>query len=300
MIGFLSTGKALVPFVLKFCYDVAFMKWSYSRINSFSFCPKKYQFRYVLEIAVPQKPELAFGVALHAALEKNFLHKIVSREDMPLKEVLQAFYEALEQALVNVSDEALFGPTDPLYLRSMGENFLEQFMTERAPALQPAPRGVETFFNLPLPGSHEMTGKFDLLDTHWVLHDFKTSSKPYHAHKADKTQLVIYAWACERMFGRAPKAICFDVFVKGDGSEGMVALQAPLFFSVPDPSEMARVADNLYKQIEKILEVQSSGVFPRSFMPLRCHWCEFQKMCVSSWEEAGKPPPQRIKMAPIV
>jgi hypothetical protein len=187
-----------------------------------------------------------------------------------------------------------------MYLCSMGENFLQRFLTERAPALQPAPRGVECFFLLPLPGGHEITGKFDLMDTDWVLHDFKTSSKPYDPRRADKTQLVIYAWACERMFGRLPKALCFDVFVKGDGAEGAVELQAPVMFPVPSAQEMAQVAGKLRGQIETILRVQASENFPRSFQPLRCHWCEYQTLCVDEWDQTGRPAPVRIALENLV
>lgn len=272
------------------------MKASYSKVSSFSFCPKKYEYRYVQEVPVPPKPQLVFGVALHAALEANFQQKLQTRQDLSREEVAAAFRRALEEGLRDVPEETLRGPSDAQYLRSMGEHFLERFMNERAPALQPAPRGVECFFKLPLPGGHEISGKFDLMDTEWVLHDFKTSSKPYDPVRADKTQLVIYAWACERLFGRLPKALCFDVFVKGDGAEGAVELQAPVMLPVPGPREMAQVAERLRKQIDRILAIQAEENFPRAFQPLRCHWCEYQTMCVQEWDEAGRPAPVRISL----
>jgi CRISPR/Cas system-associated exonuclease Cas4 (RecB family) len=272
------------------------MRASYSKISSFAFCPKKYEYRYVLQAPAPQKPELVFGVSLHSALEENFRQKIDTRQDLPLARVLEVFYRELDQGLSVVPEESLRGASDSRYLRSMGEFFLERFLKERAPTLQPAPRGVECAFHLPLPGGHEITGKFDLMDNAWVLHDFKTSNKPYDPRKADKTQLVIYAWACERMFGRVPSALCFDVFVKGDGAEGAVLMQEPVMFPVPSPREMAEVERKIQRQIEKILEVQSQGFFPRSFQPLRCHWCEYQTPCVEEWREAGQPAPVRIPM----
>lgn len=272
------------------------MRASYSKVSSFYFCPKKYDYRYVKEIPVAPKVELAFGIALHSALETNFSQKIESRKDLPLEEVLAAFRAALADGLKGVPEENMRGKADAHYLRSMGETFVDRFMKERAPAMQPAPRGVETAFKLPLPGGHELSGKMDLIDTDWVLHDFKTSSKPYDPRKADKTQLVIYAWACERMFGRLPKALCFDVFVKGDGEDGGVTLQQPVMFPVPSAREMSLVAANLQKQIDKILEIQAKDAFPRSFDPLRCHWCEYQEVCRTDWEREGKPQPVRLRM----
>lgn len=271
------------------------MKISYSKIGSFYFCPKKYEYRYVLEIPVPGKAELVFGVSLHAALETNFEQKIETRRDLPLEQVLEAFRNELEKGLASVPEEDLRGPLDPLYLRSMGENFLSQFMTERAARLQPAPRGVEYFFQLPLPGGHEISGKCDLLDNEWVLHDFKTSSKPYDPKRADRTQLVIYAWACERMFGRHPKALCFDVFVKGDGREGEVFLQEPVMFPVPSAAEMAQVAQKLQQQIDFIQNAQEKNQLNRSFEPVRCRWCEYQKRCINDWEHEGRPSPVRVR-----
>ncbi len=276
------------------------MRASFSKVSSFSFCAKKYEFRYVLDTPAPQKPELAFGVALHAALEENFRRKMETRRDLPVEEVVAAFHAALEQNLAAVPDENLRGATDPHYLRAMGEHLLDRFLKERAPALMPAPRGVEGAFRLPLPGGHEITGKFDLLDTDWVLHDFKTSSKPYDARKADPTQLVIYAWACEKLFGRHPKAMCFDVFVKGDGADGAVTLQDPVVVPLPSPDVMAQVARRLQKQLDKIAQVEAEGLFPRAFQPLRCGWCEYQKPCIQEWDEAGRPAPSRIFLENLV
>ena len=44
------------------------MKSSYSRINSYGFCPKKYEYRYIQNVPAPVKPELAFGVSIHETL----------------------------------------------------------------------------------------------------------------------------------------------------------------------------------------------------------------------------------------
>jgi CRISPR/Cas system-associated exonuclease Cas4 (RecB family) len=276
------------------------MKASYSKVSTYSFCPKKYEYRYVQERPAPQKPELAFGIALHAALEFNFEQKILSRKDLPLEQLVGAFRASLEEGLKNVPEEFLRGPSEFHYLRGMGEHFLERFMKERAPAMQPAPRGVECPFRIPLPGGHEISGKFDLMDTDWVLHDFKTSNKPYDPRKADKTQLVIYAWACERMFGRLPSALCFDVFVKGDGAESPLILQEPVMFPVPSPQEMSLVAERLTKQIDKILDVQRLDAFTWSFEPARCHWCEYQPVCQKDWEQSGSPRPVRLPRENLV
>jgi hypothetical protein len=273
---------------------------SFSRVSSFTFCAKKYEYRYVLETPAPQKPELAFGVALHAALEENFRRKETTRADMAPEEVSASFVRHLEQGLAAVPEESLRGATDPHYLRGMGQHLLDRFMRERAPALQPAPRGVEGAFKLPLPGGHEISGKFDLLDEDWVLHDFKTSSKPYDARRADPTQLVIYAWACERVFGRVPKALCFDVFVKGDGAEGKMDLQPPVMVPVPGPDVMGQVARRLQAQLDRIARVEAEGLFPRAFLPPRCGWCEFQAPCLQEWELAGRPAPARISLEALV
>jgi hypothetical protein len=276
------------------------MRASFSRVSSFSFCAKKYEYRYVLETPAPQKAELAFGVALHAALEENFTRKLDTRQDLPSEEVTAFFRKRLDEGLAAVPEDSLRGATDPHYMRGMGEHLLDRFMRERAPALMPAPRGVEGAFHLPLPGGHEISGKFDLLDTDWVLHDFKTSSKPYDVRKADPTQLVIYAWACERIFGRMPKALCFDVFVKGDGADGRMYLQDPVVVPVPPADVMAQVARRLQKQLDRIAQVEAEGLFPRAFLPPRCGWCEYQSPCIQEWDLAGRPGPSRIVLENLV
>jgi CRISPR/Cas system-associated exonuclease Cas4 (RecB family) len=276
------------------------MKTSYSKVNTFFFCAKKYEYRYILERPTPPKPELVFGIALHAALEANFRQKIETRRDLPVEKLLTVFSEEFKQGLEGVVEEKMRGALDFHYLQGMGHYFLETFMKERAPAIQPAPRGVECFFSLPLPGGHEVTGKFDLLDADWVLHDFKTSNKLYDPRTADKTQLVIYAWACERLFGRPPKALCFDVFVKGDGQEGRVMLQEPVVFPVPSPAEMAGVAARLASQVDRIGDAAQREAFPWAFEPPRCHWCEYQDACLEDWDKHDRPRPVKIRMESLV
>jgi len=272
------------------------LKSSHSRLSGYGFCPKKYEYRYVLETPAPPRAELAFGVALHAALEENFKQKTESRKDLPVEALAAVFLERLRAGLAGVPEDSLRGAADPHYLEAMGQHFLSRFLSERAPALQPAPRGVECRFLIPLPGGHEISGAFDLLDSDWVLHDFKTSSKPYDPRRADRTQLVIYAWACERMFGRPPKALCFDVFVKGDGADGAVELQEPVLFPTPSPLEMAEVGRRLSAQIDQLIAAETRGAFPRSFVPLRCHWCEYQTRCLTDWERDGRPEPVRVRL----
>lgn len=279
------------------------LKSSHSRLSGYGFCPKKYEYRYVLETPAPPRAELAFGVALHAALEENFKQKTESRKDLPVEALAAVFLERLRAGLAGVPEDSLRGAADPHYLEAMGQHFLSRFLSERAPALQPAPRGVECRFLIPLPGGHEISGAFDLLDSDWVLHDFKTSSKPYDPRRADRTQLVIYAWACERMFGRPPKALCFDVFVKGDGAggaaDGAAGLQAPVFFPTPAPDEMAQVARRLSALLDRINAARAKDDFPRSFEPGRCHWCEYQDPCRAEWEAEGRPAPVRVSLGSL-
>lgn len=272
------------------------MKASYSKINSFQFCPKKYEYRYVLNTPAPRRVELGFGTALHAALEHNFEQKIETRKDLPIDDVAQAFRGAFDRETENAAEESLSGPTGYQYLRSLGEHFVEIFMKQRAPLLQPAPRGVECSFTLPLPGGHLITGQFDLMDEAGVLHDFKTSNKRYDPASADKTQLVLYAWACRRLFNRYPSALCFDVFVKAKemGSAEFVGLQEPVMFETPPPEEMARVAGNLAREIERVAGYENRNEFPWAFEPVRCHWCEYQDTCVDDWRKWDEPRPVRL------
>jgi hypothetical protein len=113
-------------------------------------------------------------------------------------------------------------------------------------------------------------------------------------------QLVIYAWACERMFGRPPKALCFDVFVKGDGAEGSAGLQAPVMFPAPAAADMAGVASRLSALVDRLVSAQAQNAFPRSFEPLRCRWCEYQPLCRREWDLEGQPRPQRISLEALV
>jgi len=253
---------------------------SYSKVNSYKFCPKKYEYRYVKMIPVPEKPELAFGIALHAALEVNFKQKIASFKDVPDKEVIAAFNDSFNERARGISKDVMPDDARKEFLK-MAEYFIRRFMYERAPEIQSILKGVECFFRLPLEGDIELTGKFDLVDKKGILHDFKTSSKPYDPKRADFAQLVIYAWACERLFGKCPYGLCFDVFVKGAEN------RPPDFQVVNFETPVKDRFDGVIEEIKKTIKFIIAKKFPRAFNPERCDWCEYQEICLKDYKSGA-------------
>ena len=83
--------------------------YSFSQINLYNQCPKKYQFRYIdwLEREFETSPDLILWTSVHGALER--LYQQVSVLNTPIKaDVLWKFHELWNNSIADAGEKLIY------------------------------------------------------------------------------------------------------------------------------------------------------------------------------------------------
>ncbi|MDR2676885.1 MAG: PD-(D/E)XK nuclease family protein [Endomicrobium sp.] len=167
-------------------------KISYSRINTYLFCPYKYKLIYFDGVHVPINADITFGHIIHKTLEQFHSGK---------KQVYDVLFEYYDDVWKND------GFNDPhqifeYYKRGkvMLTNYYASFINSNSKVLY-----VEKAFNTNI-GKYKFVGIIDRIDIfdnskHEII-DYKTHLKVWNQKMVDQDlQLSFYTYACKNVFG---------------------------------------------------------------------------------------------------
>lgn len=167
---------------------------SYSQFDTFSTCPLKYNYRYMIGVPMPQSHAANFGSSVHGAL--NELYQLLKQKHEVNLKVLEDLYEKnwIPYGYESVEHEEI--------RKKQGFEMLKAFYDKNS---QPwvIPAFLEQNFNIRV-DDFMITGRIDRIDklddgTFEVI-DYKTGrSKEAYYLKKD-LQLSIYALACRDIF----------------------------------------------------------------------------------------------------
>ncbi|MDR3257019.1 MAG: PD-(D/E)XK nuclease family protein [Endomicrobium sp.] len=175
--------------------DFKDFKISYSRINTYLFCPYKYKLIYLDNFHIPITADITFGHIVHKTLEQFHGGKEHSCDDL---------FECYDNSWKKD------GFTDPqqtfeYYIRGkqMLENYYKSFSESKTRVLY-----VEKAFDANI-GKYRFIGIIDRIDKHldntYEVIDYKTHLRIWEQEKVDKDlQLSFYAYACKNVFGLNP------------------------------------------------------------------------------------------------
>ena len=167
---------------------------SYSQINMWQRCPRQWYYRCVKGLKVPPSGALIEGSCYHTALEANFKQKIVTMEDLPVEQCLDAFSDAWEARLQQ--EEIEWEDKKPGQLKDEGIKLVGAYIDTTAPQVQPIE--VEKPYVREVAGV-KVVSVIDLIDEDSRIIDHKTSSKAYSQDSVDKDdQLTTYAYMRNR------------------------------------------------------------------------------------------------------
>jgi len=173
-------------------------KISYSRINTYLFCPQKYKLIYFDGWYIPLNADITFGHTIHATLEKYHANKGAT---------IERLFESYDEAWKN---EGFASPQQSFeyYLRGkkMLENYFGSFAKSDSEILY-----TEKSFDANI-GKYRFIGIIDRVDKYpdgtYEVMDYKTHAKIWDQEKVDKDlQLSFYAYACKNVFGFNPDKI---------------------------------------------------------------------------------------------
>ena len=252
--------------------------WSHSRIEAFRQCPRKFFYRYVKRVKLPEEPETIeqfVGQRAHDALE--WLYGEVQRGKAPALDALLARLRADWAEQWHDAITMPGGVRPPEEHRAEAERWLSDYHTRHAPFDQARTVGLEQriAFDLDDAGTVKMQGFVDRIaigaDGIWQVHDYKTNRKlPTQQEKDADPQLGYYEIGVRRMWP--------------DQAERVELTWHFLKFGVSITSR--RTPDQLAALRESALvtigDAQRRGKDEAAFPPVEsnlCNWCEFQSIC---------------------
>ncbi|MDD5032620.1 MAG: PD-(D/E)XK nuclease family protein [Candidatus Pacebacteria bacterium] len=253
------------------------MRISYSSLETYKSCPKKFKYQELDKIKVPKSIEAAFGTAVHSALKKMF-------ERTPLyptlDEISGFFIDAWKEKLLKINPEKVSESAQKAYTEE-GLVLLKNFYKKNPPWNFNAVE-LESRFETVLEDSktgerHTLSGIIDRIDKSpesdaYEIIDYKTSKKMPSQESLDKNlQLSIYGLGLLQKWPRLkPENIKLSLY----------------FLPHNEKTETRRTTEQLAKTktaiLETINEIQELIKDNKEFIPLPsglCGWCGYKKMC---------------------
>ncbi len=239
---------------------------SFTQIDRFERCPQAYWFEYELKIPTLPSASLAFGSAVHDALEMFFKERIKNGVP-PQSHLVKAFEEAYEQELHK-------NPHLPQELKALGAKQLADYYDSFHRDF-PKPLALEEKFRIQI-GEHFVVGKIDRADQEpegIVIVDYKTGKAKSSEDEKDQKfadeslQFSIYALAAKEFFKWSLKELKFQ------------------YLSDNSTLKTTRNNSQMDETRQKILAIAQS-IQSKSFTakPSRivCKGCDYQRICPQS------------------
>jgi DNA helicase-2/ATP-dependent DNA helicase PcrA len=235
---------------------------SYGQISDYLDCPTKYRYAHVIRIPTPASHQMAYGRALHAAVQAYHRQQLAG-EAMTLDQLRAELDAAWESVgfLTRHHEEARKAAAREALIRFWEEQ-------QREPA---RPVAVEEEFSVLL-GRDRVRGRYDRVDRgsdgRAVITDYKSSDvrDPATAGRRSREslQLSIYALAYESQHGQLPDELALHFL-----ESGIVGRSAP------SPKRLTRAAE----QVTAVSDGIRAGEFGPNPSPMRCGLCPFREIC---------------------
>jgi DNA helicase-2/ATP-dependent DNA helicase PcrA len=245
---------------------VSLTNFSYSQIDTYSTCPLRYKYQYILKVPTTANSAASFGDSIHQTLHQFYLGA-KSGEDTSL-ETLFAIFKKLWVPLGYKSK------VHEDRMKIEGQTFLkrfhETFFTKHAQVLD-----LEKWFRIKIGNDLFVTGKIDRVDMHpdgkIEIIDYKTGKVPKDEDLKKNLQLSMYALAASdpTLYKKSVENIVLTFYFLSENKK--VSLQ--------------KTDEDLVKVKEKVAEIVSSikeGSFEPKVGPW-CSYCPFKINC-EAWQ----------------
>lgn len=228
-------------------------KISYSRINTYLFCPQKYKLVYIDDVHIPINADIAFGQSIHKTLDAFHAKKLNTLEEL---------FECYDASWKN---EGFITPQESFLYYQKGKKILETYF-ETFKKTKPTVVYTEKSFDTNI-GKYRFIGIIDridkLSDGKYEVTDYKTHKNIWSQQEVDNDlQLSFYAYACKNVFGFNPDKISI------------------YFLSADKKIYTTRSREQINSAIELSLDT-AEKIMAEEFTPntLRCAKCDFKFKC---------------------
>jgi len=248
--------------------DEGRLRLSFTRIDTFEQCPRRFRYQYVDGLPQAPAPQLSFGSSIHATLEWLYDRK---HPVLPsLEETLQALFDRWD-----TTGYAEAPRSTQLEAYEHARTIITAFHSRVVSEGFRLPAATEAWFALPFDGDLVVVGAIDRVDVDddGTLHviDYKTNRRARsRAQVRSSLQLAIYALATQELFGRPPATVALDFVVPG------VRVAVPV-----EELDLAAVPGRIAAVAARILSREDTPVPNRL-----CDWCDYRAIC-PAWSEEG-------------
>lgn len=236
------------------------VRLSFSRIDTYALCPRKFRYAYIDRLPGRPGPHLSFGTSIHNALESFYDRKLPA---CPTEEELLGFlYERWDgSGFVQLPRD------EQLAFYRHAQDVLRRFHRRYAESYR-LPAATEAWFELPIAYEAVVVGSIDRVDVdddgRFHVVDYKTNRKVRDRNRvAASLQLAIYALACRHLYGSLPATVSLDFVVPG------VAVTVPL--------------EDLDLEAARRTVLDTAAAVRREVYPPTpnrlCDWCDFKPIC---------------------
>ncbi len=260
--------------------------YSFSQLQVFQQCPRKYQYKYVDKIKEKEfesSPDLILGQSVHKVLEN--LYNNVNVFKIPnLEDVLDDFHATRNQEIADATKEkplqTKWQQTLEDYIRR-GEHYVKSYYQKYAPFSGVQVIATESMMNFQLDtsGQQQFRGVIDRIDKEgdtFVINDYKTNKNLPPEQKLDYIeQQTLYGLGIQQKYGKYLKNIKARLHY--------------LHFDITDEREITNdVLNPIVEKYSKIIEMVEHKKFAynmgdkRAFEPIQneyCKYCEYMSIC---------------------
>jgi len=244
-------------------------RFSYSQLNNYAVCPRKYEYGYVLRIPTKANSATSFGTTVHNTLKDYYLLVKRSREglegivEVPTLDTLLELYEK------NWVHSGYDSKIQESLRKEEGKEIMEKYY-EKISSLDEVPLKLEESFSMFF-GDTTFTGKIDRIDLvgekdgiqEVVIVDYKTGKEKKPADIKKDLQLPLYAFVAEQKLG-----------LKVVGAR-YIFVESGSFVDVDVSEERRELAkEELLGTLERI----KGGDFTAT-PGFHCHYCDFNSIC---------------------
>jgi DNA helicase-2/ATP-dependent DNA helicase PcrA len=241
--------------------DGEILNVSHNQVDDYETCPLKYQYIHVLRIPIMRHHAVAYGSALHKAVE-FYLRRRAAGLFTPLEDLLSAF----DDTWVN---EGFLTREHEEQRKQAGVEALTRFYHEEE-TRGDKPGDVEKEFGFNL-GNDRVRGRFDRVDSTpggVIIIDYKSSDvteqKAADRRARESLQLKIYALAQKEMTGALPARVELRFL-----ESGLAGGYAP--------------TDRELEEAVESIKAAAAGIRRREFHAtpgyLACRYCAYSQIC---------------------
>jgi len=230
---------------------------SYSQLETFSQCPLRYKYRYILGIPAPPSHVLSFGQTIHRTL-RDFHRECLLKGQADLDRLLNLYqhhwlpegYDSKEHQQKRFEE---------------GREILKRYFEKHKEALG-EPVFLEKKFTLKI-GQTSLIGSIDRVDRRpdgsFEIIDYKTGKVKEQKYVDKDEQLSIYALAAKEALGIDPQSLS-------------------LYFIEENKKLTTTRSEEQLKEkrreiAEKIEEIKKSEFKPK--VSMLCQWCPYRNLC---------------------